>query len=1822
MFSHPNAQRYTLHLVVTVTICISFLPLSDISWLVRVAAQGQGAGRGPRPRPGKPEATLPDLEDAQSELQIEREPVAPIPSTMRSKKNSGKPWDGRRVGDPFDQPPGQSSVGEIRRAHARRRMHPPPPPVLDDQFVQNFFTWALARNPASNETTYWYDQFRVASGQGQTSLKSAGIELGRTLFESAEYAARNRSDHWYVYDLYKTYLMRDPDSTGWANWEATVPTYGREYVRRGFEESSEFATLSANITPNGSATAHAASLVSARIDPRNQPGHGMLARDASWSVPLLSLPGRNGLDLGLTLSYSSMVWTHSGPYLYFDEDNGFPSLGFRLGFPTVQLKVFDAQTARNAYLMITAAGQRVELRQVGTSNIYDVADSSYLRLTDNGSTLVVQSTDGTKLSFVYVNDEYRCNEVKDRNGNYLTINYNSLGQITTITDTLGRVITFNYDTNANLTSITQSWNGQSHQWVSFGWSTRTMQSSFSGAAVVGTSNGTVLPVITQVGLNDTSYFTFDYTNSLQVSLVKKYFGVVERNATTFTYETPGSDVPRLTDSRVSAQNWTGINGVPAQVITQYSVAGDGACVLTAPDGTVYKEYYGTGWQRGLTTLSEVWSGGVRQKWTTTTWTQDNTAVGYEVNPRVTETNIYDASGNRRRSSTVYTSYNLPAPVALPTEVKEYAADGTTVLRRTTTTYFDGGHAYIDLRVLGLLREVIVYDGNNQPQSKVWYDYDWGNEYWAATPQAATQHDASGVAIGRGNLCWIGRWDVTDVNNFDKVTHSYIKYNKTGSVIATQDHYGHGNTISYTDSFSDSVNRNTFAYPTTVTDADGFSSSMQYNFDLGATTRTQSPAPAGQSQGAIQTMSYNSLGQLERITTANNGAYKRFIYGSYYTQSFATVNNIADELYSIEVVDGLGRVIGTAGNHPDSTGGYRSVMSIYDQMGRLWKQSNPTEINVDWVPVGDDAAGFYYTQQTYDWKGRPLITTNTDGTTREASYAGCGCAGGEVVTLTDEGTIDAGVAKRRQQKIYSDVLGRTAKTEILNWQGGSVYSTTVNSYDARDQVTQIRQYAGAEGSGTYQDTILTYDGYGRLKTKHVPEHAPGTAVTWNYNADDTVATVTDARGATSTFTYNNNRHLPNVVTHTLSGSSTIVESFGYDAVGNRTSMSDSSGSTSYYYNQLSQLTSETRTFTGLAGSYALAYEYNYAGQLKDLTDHTNQRVNYGYDSAGRLSSLNGTNYSSNQFIITHSYSAWGVPKQVTYGDGQTLTMNYNSRLQPTHYQIGGSGSVMSIDYQYYDDGRVKYSQNLVDGRFDRKYEYDHSARLIKALTGAEARGEPATSDRPYKQTIAYDAFDHVTTRTTRHWSRTLGFGSSDTYTNNRRNGWTYDADGNLLNPSTRQYSYDAAGRSNTTTWTGGYLNEFFDGDGQRVKSTEPNIVNYYVRSTVLRGQVITQLDSSGAREWGFIYVAGELFGRQYLNGGVTLLHKEPSGVSERAVFQSGVITDWTELDPFGAEVYAWDPYPEDPQFSGGREEGGPVYPGYGNVGLPSTGCTLDGVYVTCDMAQRILEMGAAVSAPEDTVRYNYTKKTFEFFRAFADGYSGYLPADAQYSGGGWAWSNSTAATAAANGSMDELAGVVSLEPQNSSPQTPCHIMADIAQAVADDAIRASNNSAHAALTAFDQNFSFLYHGPRLNSLANMRAAAPGTGRALPDDQGRYIGGQGFQPQYQDSAPALPPPNQDLQGPTADQTHHFSAHLSLGINRRPFTNFYRNITDNDGDSRLGFAAYAIGRKLRGEADRGSVNGLRIIGEYIRRNICTGSAGRGLEPGDWAVIRRTLL
>src|SRR6185369_10230084 len=232
-------------------------------------------------------------------------------------------------------------------------------------------------------------------------------------------------------------------------------------------------------------------------------------------------------------------------------------------------------------------------------------------------------------------------------------------------------------------------------------------------------NNNYTTVLTQVNLDDGSYYTFNYNSAFaQVNRINHYgadthlLSYTSYNVSSASGQT---ECPRFTEKHEWAENWNNHN----EVLTYYSVASDSSwSQQTAPDGTIYKElYYTSGWQTGLPYQTEIWSGAVRKKYTVITWTQDNTGLAYQVNPRQIETHTYDELNNHRRIQTTYTSYNLPNPVALPTEVKEYAADGVTVLRRTTTIYFDAGanqQAYIDRRVLGLPREVIVYDGASQP----------------------------------------------------------------------------------------------------------------------------------------------------------------------------------------------------------------------------------------------------------------------------------------------------------------------------------------------------------------------------------------------------------------------------------------------------------------------------------------------------------------------------------------------------------------------------------------------------------------------------------------------------------------------------------------------------------------------------------------------------------------------------------------------------------------------------------------------------------------------------------------------------------------------------------------------------------------------------------------------------------------------------------------------------------------------------------------------------------------------------------------------------
>ncbi len=780
-----------------------------------------------------------------------------------------------------------------------------------------------------------------------------------------------------------------------------------------------------------------------------EPGEDLLSRNFNWSIPLVALKGRAGLDLGVSLSYNSLVWRRDGSSMLFDEDRGDPSPGFRLGFPVIRGPFSDTNVGLQAYLLVLPSGRRVELQQLAGTNAYESIDSSYLRLTDAGGGLLYLLTpDGTQMQYYQLGGLFRCTQILDRNGNYVSINYNGAGNVSAVTDTLGRSLVFGYDANNRPLTITQAWrreqlvNGsnqvvqETHTWATFGYGTVTVNTNYPGLTLSGAQNGQTMTVLTQVGLADGTRYNFDYNTYAQIYRVTRSTmddDGVWRPRSYLLYDLPidqnsgaQSDCPRFTERRDWAAYWNGdSDGVPGageEAVTAFGTLDTlgTSGQVTTPDGTTYKEFYATaGWRRGLTNGTEFWSGGVKQKWTTTLWTQDSESISYQRNPSPYHVDVYDKEGNHNATEVNYTYYGLPD------ELYESGPNG--VIRRTHTDY-NLSPTYTDRRIVGLVSGRQLYDGpTGALQSKVDYFYDEGGEF-ISQQGSPVQHDnvnfGAGLVQGRGLVTRSRRYDVTDLSHY---TDTVTGYNTTGSAVFSRDPMGHQTTISYADAFfnpsdpNSTIDHGTYAYPTTVTDADNYSSTVQYYYDLGAVRRARDP------KGASARTYYDQSGRVERALNEISVGYTRFVYATNNTwaQSFSLVDANLPESYSIQVFNGAGAVRARAAYTPNPEAGeyrYAAQYITYDQMGRVSSQSNPHEINGNWVPAGDDAGGYLSVTQTYDWKGRPRVTTNADGTTKQVTYGGCGCAGGEVVTAQDE--------VGRRQRTTAGALGRVVKVETF------------------------------------------------------------------------------------------------------------------------------------------------------------------------------------------------------------------------------------------------------------------------------------------------------------------------------------------------------------------------------------------------------------------------------------------------------------------------------------------------------------------------------------------------------------------------------------------------------------------------------------------------------------------------------------------------------------------------------------------------------------------------------------------------------------------------
>jgi YD repeat-containing protein len=500
----------------------------------------------------------------------------------------------------------------------------------------------------------------VSNGSRYLSQSVPSTMIGGRSYDVAVAMSNSGTSTWSAVNNYRLGSQNPQDNSTWGLGRVTLPstvapseqvtfnftvvapstpgTYNFRWrmVQDGVEWFGDYTpnvAVTVSLPPTGGGPSPSTNALSAQLEPRNrtgQPGEDLLSGNYNWSLPLLSLAGRAGFDLNLSLTYNSLVWTKYQSSIQYDVDRGFPGPGFRIGLPVIQQRFLNEATGSYAYLLITPSGAHAELRQVGTSGIYEAADSSYLQLTESAPYLLLKTTDGTQFWFIpAANGQYQPQQIEDRNGNSIWINWDGYGNPSSIIDTLGRTINFNYDINNLLQSISETWNGQEHPWATFLYSSIFMQTNFSGLTVMGPNNSNQI-VLTQVSLHDGSRYAFTYTSWGQVYQIEHYAADGHR-LNYVAYDLPQNsgvaqdDCPRFTQRKDYAENWN--NGLEA--ISTFNFDPNGAFgQVTLPDNsTVYKELFATsGWQKGLTVQTESWSGGVRQKWTTADWTQDNGSV--------------------------------------------------------------------------------------------------------------------------------------------------------------------------------------------------------------------------------------------------------------------------------------------------------------------------------------------------------------------------------------------------------------------------------------------------------------------------------------------------------------------------------------------------------------------------------------------------------------------------------------------------------------------------------------------------------------------------------------------------------------------------------------------------------------------------------------------------------------------------------------------------------------------------------------------------------------------------------------------------------------------------------------------------------------------------------------------------------------------------------------------------------------------------------------------------------------------------------------------
>ncbi|MEO7890996.1 MAG: Ig-like domain-containing protein [Vicinamibacterales bacterium] len=353
------------------------------------------------------------------------------------------------------------------------------------------------------------------------------------------------------------------------------------------------------------------------------------------------------------------------------------------------------------------------------------------------------------------------------------------------------------------------------------------------------------------------------------------------------------------------------------------------------------------------------------------------------------------------------------------------------------------------------------------------------------------------------------------------------------------------------------------------------------------------------------------------------------------------------------------------------------------------------------------------------------------------------------------------------------------------------------YNGFGQLTQV----ASQGSGVPVRTWV-YNAQGWLASATQPESG---VTSYGYDAAGRPTSMTDARGVTVTTSYDSGGRL---LTTDAPGSAEDVATT-YDSVGRVATASNGTVQSTLTYDIASRVTARSDVIAGRSFTQSFVYD-GYDNLIEARYPISDRRVVYEYDGQQRLTAVRtkiGDNGTIETLASNFSYRGDGSLASYQYGNGQMFSTSRDNRNRPAQFVNGP----LNVTYAYDHVGNVT---SITDSRpsFSSQFGYDLLDRLT-SVTGYGAR------------TYAFNAAGDRTSETSAAGTITYNYNGQrqlSSLSGSASGNFTYDATGSLLSdPSGVAYTYSALGAMQASVLGGQTTSYSYAGGGSRSVKTGPD-----------------------------------------------------------------------------------------------------------------------------------------------------------------------------------------------------------------------------------------------------------------------------------------------------------------------------------------------------------------------------------------------------------------